>query len=227
MSTMPYWLAKTPEMIAMDKWFSAGSQLAQHYNDAITSINTSKQAHRLPTSSDALNSKLPGAAPDAFFHLGTDWLNPNNPTSGGRYWPHVPTFMIISWFQTGVLHAAYKGLGWTAAQNLGQDPAVIFKSETRQGKMDPSELDSLLPLVTTWVCTSPPGTGTVEVDAVRGPTVVELVIATPQPKLMYSRIWSEVQSLIDEQWVILHGGEETINLVEHDDYVPPVEEPQP
>jgi hypothetical protein len=221
MSTMPYWLAKTPEMIAMDKWFSAGPELANRYNAAITSINTSKQAHRLPTRSDALDSKLPGGAAGAFSHFGKDWLNPNNPSSGGSYWPHVPTFMIIEWVQNGVLNAAHKGLGWTELANRGERPDDIFESEMHDGLMVESELDGHLPLVTTWVCTSPPGTGTIEVDAVRGPTVVELIIATPQPKLMFSRIWSEVQTLIDQQWIILHGGEGTIDQVEHDVYVQP------
>jgi hypothetical protein len=219
MSTMPHWLAKTPEMIAMDRWFSKGPDLVDHYNQAISSINASKQNNSLPKSSAAMNNRLPGGATgasDAFRHFGTDWLNPHNPSSGGNFWPHVPTFAIISWFQEGVLNAARKGLGWTAIASRGESPDDLFKSELDDSKLDQSELDGELPLVTTWVCTSPPGTGTIEVDALRGPTVVELIIATPQPQLVQSRISSEVRRIIDRQWIILHGGDETVDQVEHE-----------
>ena len=26
-------------------------------------------------------------------HFDSDWLNLNNPSSGGRYWPHIPTWL--------------------------------------------------------------------------------------------------------------------------------------
>ena len=69
--------------------------------------------------------------------------------------------------------------------------------------------------------TAPAGTGSIEVDAVRGPTVVELVIATPQPQLLQSRISKAVRVIIDQQWITLHGATDTINQVEHDDFVDP------
>jgi hypothetical protein len=86
--------------------------------------------------------------------------------------------------------------------------------------MAQSDLEGVLPLVTTWVCSSPAGTGTVEVDAVRGPTAVEMIIATPQPKTMRSRINDEVQKVIDEQWIILHGGAGSNDQVNTDEYEP-------
>ena len=229
MSTMPHWLAKTPEMIAMDRWFS--DDLVTRYNNAIASIEASKNAKVLPPASAALNdavlqSKFPGGAPgvsDAFRHLGTDWLNPTNPSSGGRFWRHVPTFLIITWLQEGVLTAARKGLGWTAIENRGERPQDLFESEINDCKLEQSDLDGEKPLVTTWVCTAPAGTGSIEVDAIRGPTVVELVIATPQPQLLQSRISRAVRELVDLQWITLHGGAGNVDDVEHGTPVDPEE----
>ena len=231
MSTMPHWLAKTPEMIAMDRWFSAGPNLVDHYNAAIASINAGKNGNVLPAVSAVLNdaaqhNRLPGGAAgvgNAFRHLGKDWLNPTNPSSGGRFWPHVPTFMIITWLQEGVLAAARKGLGWTAAVSRGEVPEDLFESELDDSKLTEAELTGELPLVTTWVCTAPAGTGSIEVDALRGPTVVELIIATPQPQLVQSRIATAVREIVDRQWITLHGGEDNIGGVEHGNPVDPEE----
>src|SRR5207237_5764821 len=128
MSTMPHWLAKTPEMVAMDRWFS--DDLVNRYNAAITSVEASKNANVLPGASAAMNdavtkSTFPDGAAGvfgAFRHLGTDWLNPTNPSSGGRFWPHVPTFLILTWPQEGVPTAARNGLGWTGIGNRGARP---------------------------------------------------------------------------------------------------------
>ena len=205
MSTMPYWLNKTREMIAMDRYFGVSDEakLIDRYNKAIGKIRAG-----IPGSSDALNKELKTGKPpsDSFLHFGKDWLNKNNPSSGGDFWPHVPTFTIITWFEKGILAACQKGLGWTELVNQNEDAAAIFKSETDDSLMDPSELEDVLPLSTCWVCTSPPGTGTVEVDAVRGPSVVQLVISTPWPKTMQSRLWGIVKPVIDEEWVRIHGG---------------------
>ncbi|MDQ1480800.1 MAG: hypothetical protein QOI44_1661 [Actinomycetota bacterium] len=220
MSTMPYWMNKTPEMVAMDRWFS--DDLVNRYTNAITSIETAKGHRTLPGSSDALDNEAPGSSQDAFAHFGKDWLNRNNPSSGGDYWPHVPTFTIIPWLQTGFLRAAQKGLGTDQLKaTLGKGPAEIdklFKPEVEWSKLKADDLKRTVPLVTTWVCTSPPGTGTIQVDSIRGPSVVELIISTPQPQYMRSRIFEEVSDLIDEQWVTLHGGPSNIVLVDHDEY---------
>jgi hypothetical protein len=220
MPTMPYWMNKTREMVAMDRWFS-GPDLVEKYTNAINSVLASQLSNVLPATSDVLDNELAGKQASAFAHFGSDWLNPSNPSSGGTYWPHVPTFTIISWFQIGVLHAARKGLGWTELTNRGDDPTQVFAPEMNWSGMEESDLDRVLPLVTTWVCSSPAGTGTIEVDAVRGPTVVEMIIATPQPKTMRSRINDEVQAVIDEQWLVLHGGPGANDQVNNDDYEPP------
>ena len=121
MPTMPYWMNKTREMVAMDRWFS-GPDLVTRYTDAINRVTASQLANRLPSSSDVLDNELPGKQSGAFAHFGSDWLNPKNPSSGGSFWPHVPTFTIISWFQIGVLHAARKGLGMDRAHRPRRRP---------------------------------------------------------------------------------------------------------
>ncbi len=221
MSTMPYWMNKTPEMVAIDRWFS-GPDLVDRYRNAINRINTAKINRTLPGTSDALDNEMPGGSPAAFTHFGKDWLNPTNPSSGGDYWPHVPTFTIIPWLQTGFLRACQKGLGaQQLAANLGKSPSEIddlFKAEVEWSRLTDTDLQGVLPLVTTWVCTSPPGTGTIQADVIRGPSIVELIISTPQPAIMQSRLFAEVRDLIDLQWVILHGGPDVIDLVDHDEY---------
>src|SRR5262249_24482555 len=128
MGTMPYWLMKTPEMVAMDHWFNkedGESALVDHYNAALASM----QSNAFETSSDALDNKLPnapGSALAAFAHPDADWINLQNPTSGGAYWPQVPTITILLWFKHGIALAAKKGLGWS---NLGGAAATVFASE--------------------------------------------------------------------------------------------------
>ncbi len=208
MSTMPYWLNKTPEMIAMDRYFSAGPNLVERYKKTINKINAG-----LPGSSDALNLGMtPDEVADAFTHFDKDWLNKTNPSSGGNYWPHVPTFTIVTWFKQGILAAAQKGLGRIELGNIGVVPDPIFDSEKKYSGLQNADLDGVLPLSTSWVCTSAPGTGTVEVDAVRGPSVVELVISTPWPKTMQSRLWGIVQPLLDELWIQIHGPGPVIDI---------------
>jgi hypothetical protein len=80
--------------------------------------------------------------------------------------------------------------------------------------MTEAELQDVVPMVTAWVCTSPPGTGTVQVDAVRSPSAVQLVIATPWPHTMQSRLWPVVSGLIDQAWIRLHGSREILGMAE-------------
>lgn len=212
MTTMPHWLNKTPEMIAMDRWFSdQGSALVGKYNDAITSIDAPRPGNALPTTSRSIASMGSTKVNEAFDHFQTDWLNPNNPASGGNFWPHVPTLNIKIWLKKGLLNAMHKGLGRTALESnlIGKTPDevdAIFKSEKDDSLLTDTELAGPLPLVTTWVCTAPAGTGSIEVDAVRGLNVVELIFATPEPKTAHSRLWAEVGELIDAEWILLHGG---------------------
>jgi hypothetical protein len=213
MTNMPHWLNKTPEMVAMDRWFRGGG-LEGKYLDAIASIEAGRPGHTLPDASDALNDPNSGMNQqeinDAFDHFNRDWLDPNNPASGGNFWPHIPTLNIKQWLRQGLLNAMHKGLGRTALESnpISKTPNevdVIFDSEIHVSKLTEGDLAGTIPLITTWVCTAPAGTGSIEVDAVRGLNVVELIIATPDPMKSHSRIFAEVSELIDVEWNLLHG----------------------
>lgn len=209
MSHMPFWLAKTPEMIAMDRWFSiadAGDEsgLAARYVDAIGRV-TMANTGVLQGNADSLGT-IPagGQATQSFTHFGKDWLNLTNLNSGGDFWPQIPSWQIIIWLRQGVLSAAKKALGVappgrTALTN--SEVAGLFHAEIETDPDDPRT--SVLPLVTIWVCTGNHSSAGFEVDAVRGPTAVELVIATPPPR-QQSRLWGDVRTQIDDFWNQVH-----------------------
>jgi hypothetical protein len=46
---------------------------------------------------------------------------------------------------------------------------------------DDADHDSVVPLSTSWVCLGPTDSTFFQADAVRGPSIVEFVIATPKP----------------------------------------------
>jgi hypothetical protein len=201
---MPYWLAKTSEMVAMDRWFSyAGgtteAQLVQRYQDAITRVTAG--GPDLLTSGSASIASIgdPGAAA-AMTHFGSDWLNLENLNSGGAFWPQIPTWQIIIWLRQGIVSAAQKALG--VHHLAAADVPTVYKAELETDPDDPR--DSVLPLTTIWVCTGNVSSAGFEVDAVRGPSTVEMVIATPPPRIP-SRLWPHVVSQIDEYWGALHG----------------------
>lgn len=204
MPHMPYWLAKTTEMIAMDRWFSpagAGSeaQLVQRYQDAIARVTAGGQGV-LTGGASSIASLGGGRAATAMGHFGSDWLNLTNLNSGGDFWPQIPSWQIIIWLRQGIVSAAKKALG---VQHL--DPAEIASVYRAEIETDPDDpRDTVLPLTTIWVCTGNHSSAGFEVDAVRGPTTVELVIATPPPR-MRSRLWEDVVGQIDAFWGALHG----------------------
>ncbi len=78
MPTMPYWMNKTREMVAMDRWFS-GPDLVAKYTNAINSVLASQLSNVLPATSDVLDNELAGKQASAFAHFGSDWLNPRQP----------------------------------------------------------------------------------------------------------------------------------------------------
>ena len=208
MSHMPYWLAKTPEMVAMDRWFSladAGSEdaLADRYRQAIGRVSATGDSVFRGGAQSLDANRLPGGAPakvGAFGHLGQDWLNLFNKSSGGDYWPQVPTWMIVNLLRTGVSAAAKKALGVTSL--TAGEAQTLFHYEAEIDPGDPRE--SVLPLATIWVCTSGPGSTGFDVDAVRGPSVVELVISTPAP-YQQSHLWPLVKPQVDAFWNRIHG----------------------
>ncbi len=210
MSTMPYWLAKTPEMYAMDTWFSlddAGSknELVSRYNRAIA---RARQLAGL-RSSEAIEAHMPGgpgAEGSSFGHFDQDWLNLGNASSGGNYWPQIPTFSILTWLTQGITYAAHKGMGMAnlpgsvnAADLFDYEIEVMKKAEFDPDAIDAS-LSDVLPMVTCWVCTNG---SNFEVDAVRGPTAVSLIMATPPP-YQQAHSWPFVKVQLDEIWKRIH-----------------------
>jgi hypothetical protein len=209
MTGMPkYWLNKIPAMLAMDRYFSGSDRtaLAQRYTKAINSLQHKPNVWTSPGDSIA---GMGGNLQDTMDHFDADWLNLNNLSSGGHYWPHIPTFQILVNLRQGIIAGATKGLGWTHLANaVGgalPPPSLVFEKELDpdEGAMQPSELEEVLPMVTSWVCTSPPGTGGFQVDAVRGPSVVEVIIATPWP-MPQSRLWPVIAADLDAIWNIIH-----------------------
>jgi hypothetical protein len=207
MSTMPIWLAKTREMIAMDRWFSredAGDEatLVERYQEAIARVTAPGDGVlRGGSQSLTLQPGGPNSVKQSFLHFDEDWMNLNNLSSGGNFWPHIPTWSIIIWMRQGVLTAARKALGTGFLPN----PAAVkwlYRYEIENDPSDPR--DTVLPLVTCWVCTGSPGGGGFEVDAVRGPTAVQLVIATPAP-YQRAHIWQDVKPQLDNMWRAVHG----------------------
>jgi hypothetical protein len=210
MSTMPIWLAKTKEMVAMDRWFSldhAGGEagLVKRYQQAIARVTASDDGV-LRGGSSSLTLQ-PGGKPEldkSFMHFNEDWMNFNNLSSGGNFWPQIPTWSIIIWLRQGILTAARKALGSTFVPNPAAEK-WLFRYEIENDPDD--DRKAVLPLVTCWVCTGSPGGGNFEVDAVRGPTAVQLVIATPAP-YQRAHIWKDVKPQLDNMWRSVHNDDQ-------------------
>jgi hypothetical protein len=190
MGGMPKWFAKTREMAAIDLYFSlqhAGSEadLEDRYLRALARLG-SDYVDR----SDAL--KGTGWKPSAIgaalgSHFVGDWIHQLYPTHpaqyaqlGGRFWPQVGSQKVVERIRLGTTIAFHKALGRANLTSRGvgdDDIQELFESEF---DID-VEVDGVLPLAMSWNCVAPTGEDYFEVDALRGPTVVELAIATPRP----------------------------------------------
>lgn len=190
---MPNWFAKTREMAAIDRYFSlqdAGSEpaLVDRYLGALARLGA---PDRYFDRSDALdNTGWDPAEIEASLHghFVGEWIHRLYPTSpeqyaniGGRNWPQVGSQRIVDRIRYGTTIAFHKALGRDNLERAGvQDPVYIddlFKSEVDIGV----DIDRVLPLAMSWNCVAPTGDDYFEADALRGPTVVELAIATPRP----------------------------------------------
>lgn len=189
MGQMPQWFAKTRDMVRSDQYFSlkgAGSEdeLVRRYADAL------KLLKREPEGYYDQSKVLPGGRSH---HFDTDWINRDYPDvmdSGGRYWPTIPSWKVVSYVRDGTFVAICKALGHVLEPTLGDLSITqvglfsvsdfldqLFVTELEDGV----EIESVLPLATSWNCVAPAGSDFFEVDALRGPSVVELAIATPRP----------------------------------------------
>jgi hypothetical protein len=121
-------------------------------------------------------------------HFRGDWIHHLYPTDpakygdvGGRFWPQVPSTDVLDRLRAGVMFAIHKALGDPELDALGIDADYrdrLWKSERDNAiAVD----DGIRGIALSWNCVAPAGENFFEVDALRGPTVVEFAIASPRP----------------------------------------------
>jgi hypothetical protein len=192
---MPNWFAKTKEMAAFDRYFSTRDvdekELLDRYQRALARM----QGDDFYSSADALQTEWRGLADRSLRmrmsldeHFRGDWIHhqyPDDPATygcqGGRFWPQVPSQDVIDRLRAGVVFAIHKAMGDTELVNLGLAQEYrdrLWKAERENG-IDVD--DGIRGIALSWNCVAPAGENYFEVDALRGPTVVEFAIATPRP----------------------------------------------
>ena len=200
MGNMPEWFAKTPEMCASDRWFSlAGTnnnkrELGKRYLDALAVLQGGPRTYF--GSSVALNNaaqdralKLDQTKVDRALdsHFRGDWIHasytPSDSAShllGGRYWPTIPSEKVVSVILAGTRAAILKALGETNLQIMQVHSDTIAALFVPEKKID-IDTHGIRPLATSWNCVAPLGSDFFAANALRGPSIVELAIATPKP----------------------------------------------
>ena len=195
MGSMPHWFAKTKEMAAFDRYFSTtdvdDKGLLDRYLQALGRMGGASFFDR----SDALDHEWKGRANQSLLlrvsldeHFRGDWIHhlyPTDPTTyggvGGRFWPQVPSQDVIDRLRAGVVFAIHKAMGDTELANVGLPKDYrdrLWKAERDNGiEVD----DGIRGIALSWNCVAPAGENFFEVDALRGPTVVEFAIASPRP----------------------------------------------
>lgn len=197
MGSMPNWFAKTKEMAAFDRYFSLidvdEQRLLDRYVQALTRLGGSRTGYY--TTSDALNTQwaakpnlrqeLAGSL-DA--HFRGDWIHhrfPGDPArfgdQGGRFWPQVPSTRVLEMLRVGTVFAIHKAMGDTELANLGLAEDYRHRLWRAERENDIAIDDGVRPIALSWNCVAPAGENYFEVDALRGPSIVEFAIATPRP----------------------------------------------
>jgi hypothetical protein len=195
MGGMPNWFAKTKEMAAFDRYFSTldvdEQALKTRYLTALGRVHAAKYFDR----SDALDNEWQ-ALPDRERrlqlsldgHFRGDWVHHLYPDDeetygaiGGRFWPQVPSTDVLDRLQAGVIFAIHKALGDDELAALGLPQAYRDNLWTAERENGIAIDDGIRPVALSWNCVAPAGENFFEVDALRGPTVVEFAIATPRP----------------------------------------------
>ncbi len=100
---------------------------------------------------------------------------------GGRFWPQVPSQDVIDRLRAGVVFAIHKAMGDTELANLGLREEYRDRLWTAERDNGIEIDDGIRGIALSWNCVAPAGDDFFEVDALRGPTVVEFAIATPRP----------------------------------------------
>ena len=193
---MPSWFAKTKEMAAFDRYFSTrdvGEKgLLDRYHAALERL-------RQPIfyrDSNALREQWKSLANPGFAisgsldaHFRGDWIHKQfDPTrrnrywrEGGRFWPQVGSTRVVRKVREGTLLAIYKAMGDTELQNLGINAADRYEIWTAERENGIEIDDGIRGIALSWNCVAPAGDRYFDAEALRGPSVVELAIATPRP----------------------------------------------
>lgn len=195
MGSMPNWFAKTKEMAAFDRYFSTRDVSEKELLDRYLQALARMQGDDFYSRADALQTQWQGLADRSLRmrmsldeHFRGDWIHhqyPDDPATfggqGGRFWPQVASQDVIDRLRAGVVFAIHKAMGDTELANLGLPQEYrdrLWKAERENG-IDTD--DGIRGVALSWNCVAPAGDDYFEVDALRGPTVVEFAIATPRP----------------------------------------------
>jgi hypothetical protein len=196
MGSMPNWFAKTKEMAAFDRYFSLldvdEKGLLERYWQALERLNT--RAGDYYNGSDALQHEWRAKpnlqremAGSLDAHFRGDWIHLNygrNPKAndiGGRFWPQVPSSRVVELVRLGTIMAIHKAMGDTELANLGLSEEYRYRLWTAERENDINFDDGVRGIAMSWNCVAPAGDNFFEVEALRGPSVVEFAIATPRP----------------------------------------------
>jgi len=193
--SMPNWFAKTKEMAAFDRYFSMvdvdEQELRNRYLQALHRLRGAKYFDQ----SDALDTEWagrPNVDTDLRMsldgHFRGDWVHHLYPTdpdaygaTGGRFWPQVPSEDVLDRLRAGTIFAIHKALGDSELVSLGRSSDYRDRLWTAERENGIPIDDGIRPVAMSWNCVAPAGENFFEVDALRGPSVVEFAIATPRP----------------------------------------------
>ena len=195
MGSMPNWFAKTKEMAAFDRYFSLVDVDEQGLKDRYLQALGRLRGAKYFDQSDALDNEWAGLAHreralrmSLDEHFRGDWVHHLYPRDeatygsiGGRFWPQVPSTDVLDRLRAGTLMALHKALGDGELAALGLSDAYRDRLWTAERENSIPIDDGIRPIALSWNCVAPAGDDFFEVDALRGPTVVEFAIATPRP----------------------------------------------
>jgi hypothetical protein len=187
---MPEWFAKTPEMMAMDRYFTPmkggrvdEAELVDRLQQALADLYARNDFYE---DSKALDREArPIKRPSIDRHFKRDWLNAADPfsaVSGGDFWPDLPSRTVVEGLRFGMEIAIKRALGRANLSLSTREASDLFDWYDSVG----IDTQGVRPLITSWNCVAPVGSKFFDTQALRGPTVVEWAIATPAP-IRYSR----------------------------------------